>query len=89
MKKDQFLRSIGARQIRPKRDAKYQLPDTNLHDLAQAAGAAPTIRLGDHGFALIHDFEDGQVMIMAQPDSGNAVCGATAYVVQSNPRISN
>ncbi len=76
-----FLRLIGAEQLRPKRDAKYKLPDTNLHDLEQAAGAAPTIQLGDHGFALIYDFEDGRVMITAQPDSGNAVCDAIAYVV--------
>ncbi|MEE9297359.1 MAG: hypothetical protein V3W34_20665 [Phycisphaerae bacterium] len=89
MQIDQFLRSIGAEQLPPKRDAKYRLRDTYLHDLEQAAGAAPTIQPGDHGFALIYDFEDGRVMIMAQPDSGNAVCGATAYVVRSNPRISN
>ena len=57
-------------------------------DLEEKAGAAPTIQQGPEGTALVFQFTDGRVMIMARHGSDNCIRGATAYVARSNPRIS-
>lgn len=89
MQIDQFLRSIAARQFGPKGKYTYRVPHTYLLDLEQKAGAAPTIKQGPEGTALIFQFTDGQVMIMARHGSDDCIRGAAAYVARSNHRISN
>lgn len=84
----QFLQSIAASRLGPKSKSTYQLPDTYPLDLEEKAGAAPAIHLGPKGTALVFQFTDGRVMIMARHGSDDCIRGATAYVARSNPRIS-
>ncbi len=83
----QFLQSIAASQLGPKSKITYEVPDTYRSDLEEKAGAAPTIQQGDKGMALIFQFTDGQVMIMAEHGSDDCIRGATAYVARPKRQV--
>lgn len=83
MEIDQFLQSIGARQFGPKGKSTYRVPDTYRLDLEEKAGAAPTIGQGPEGTALVFQFTDGWVMIMARHGSDDCIRGAQAFAARS------
>ena len=82
MEIDQFLQSIGARQFGPKWKSTYRVPDTYPLDLEEKAGTAPTIQQGPEGTALLFQFTDGLVMIMARHGSDDCIRGALAYAAR-------
>ncbi len=79
----QFIQAASGEQHGPKWKSKYRLPDTCRLDLEEKAGAAPLIQLGEKGFNLIYQFEDGVVLIVAPYASDEVIRGAIAFVARS------